>query len=172
MSASAGCGRARWSRWWSRMGGRRPELPERRAPSAGGNGERPRGRCCARVKERARERVQERVWQAGRRQARLGAPGGRLGCVHPGACAPCGGRTLPACHGVAARPSTRVDATLARAGVTRGRAGPASASGPKARPRPASAPLSLLSIFFEFLLLNIFFQAQFDPFKILFRFCP
>jgi len=66
--------------------------------------------------ERVRERVEERVWQWGRRRARSGAPGGRPGGVHPSACAPRGGRTLPACHDVAAWPSARVDAALARGG--------------------------------------------------------
>ena len=56
LSASAGCGRARRSRWWSRMGGRRPELPGERAPSIGGNGERWCGCCCAWARERERER--------------------------------------------------------------------------------------------------------------------
>jgi len=66
------------------------------------------------------------------------------------------------------RPS-RVDAG---AGTSRGKAlswaGPASASGPEARLRPASAPLSLFSNFF---FPNIF-QAHFDSFKIFFRFGP
>ena len=69
-----------------------------------------------------RERENERggagrpKWQRGRRRTRPGAPGGRPGRVQVAACAPRGGRALPACHGVAAQPSAHVDAALARAG--------------------------------------------------------
>ena len=46
-------------------------------------------------------------WQRGRRRTRPCAPGGRLGRVRVVACAPRGGRALPARHGGTARPSTR-----------------------------------------------------------------
>ena len=115
LSASAGCGRARRGHGWLRMGGRRPELARRRAPSVGGNGERRSGCCCMRTRERARAREEERVWQRGRRRTRPGAPSGRLGRVQAVACAPRGGRALPTRHSGTARPSARVDAARARA---------------------------------------------------------
>ena len=70
------------------------------ARSCNGDG----GALCARSGgERAR--VDEREWQRRGRRARPGAPGGRPGRVHPGACAPRGDRALPACHGGTARPA-------------------------------------------------------------------
>ena len=112
------------------------------------------GCCCVRARERARERVEERVWQRGRGRMRSGAPGGRPGCVHPGACAPRVCRTLPACHGVAARPSARVDMVLARGrGSRAGGLGRLRPAGQK-RGRGLLAPPFAFSIFFEFFFLK------------------
>ena len=55
-------------------------------------------------------------------------------------------------------------------GVERGRAGPASASGPEVRPRPASAPLSFF-YFFEYLFSNLFLNS-FGLFQNLFQLLP
>ena len=56
LSVSTGCGRTRWSRRWSRRGGRRPELAGGGAPSVGGDGARRSCCCCERERGRERER--------------------------------------------------------------------------------------------------------------------
>jgi len=122
--------------------------------------------AAVRASESERGGVDERKWKRRERRVRSGAPGGRLGRVHPGAWAPRGGRALPARHGGTAWPAiARGLGAGAGKGKARSRAGPASASGPEARLRPASTPFP----FFYFL--NIF-QAHFDSFKIFFRFGP
>ena len=64
-----------------------------------------------------------------------GPPGGRPGHVQATACSPRG------------RPHADMARARARGRGEHGRVGPASASGPEVRPRPASAPLSLFYFF-------------------------
>ena len=155
LSASTGCGMARRTRWCFRMGGRRPELARRKAPSVGDNYARRCGCYYARRCGCYYARAEGRVWQRGRRRTRPGAPGGRPGRVQAAACAPRGGRALSARHGGTARPSARVDTALARARGRgkhgRGEAGPASLAGPVGWRRPATEqpPFPFFLIYFS-----------------------
>ena len=58
-----------------------------------------------RRREQEREREERLKWTRRGRRARPGAPGGRPGRVEACACAPRGGRALPARHGSTARPA-------------------------------------------------------------------
>ena len=122
------------------------------------------GRCCARAKERAREReresgeaqlaTEEEAGAAGQTwwPTRVRPPRRMRATRRPSSAG------SPRRHGAAVRTWTWA---RARGGETRRWAGPASASGPEARPRPTSAPLSLFH-FFEFLFpksLNEIFEA-------------
>jgi len=76
-------------------------------------------RCSARAvqgRESERGRAERHNWQRRVRRVRPGAPGGRPGCVHSGACAPRGGQALPARHGDTARPFIAWTRARARGG--------------------------------------------------------
>ena len=64
----------------------------------------------------ARERERESGEAQLAAEGKAGAPGGRPGCVHPGACALRGCRALQARHGGTARPSVAWTWVRARGG--------------------------------------------------------